>query len=175
MAQIGLREYDREIESMIDRGQIDEAIAHCKSILKEFPKHIETYRLLGKCYLESQRYVEAADILQRVLSVYPDDFISHIGMSIICEDENNLEKAIWHMERSLEVQPSNSAVNSELRRLLTLRDGSEPSKVHLSQGAYIRMCVKSGLHEQAIAEAKSAISKEPQRIDLDLILAKMYF
>jgi tetratricopeptide (TPR) repeat protein len=160
---------------MIDRGQIDEAIAHCKSILKEFPKHIETYRLLGKCYLESQRYVEAADILQRVLSVYPDDFISHIGMSIICEDENNLEKAIWHMERSLEVQPSNSAVNSELRRLLTLRDGSEPSKVHLSQGAYIRMCVKSGLHEQAIAEAKSALSKEPQRIDLDLILAKMYF
>ncbi len=174
MAQIGLREYDREIESMIDRGQIDEAIAHCKNILKEFPKHIETYRLLGKCYLESQRYVEAADILQRVLSVYPDDFISHIGMSIICEDENNLEKAIWHMERSLEVQPSNSAVNSELRRLLTLRDGSEPSKVHLSQGAYIRMCVKSGLHEQAIAEAKSALSKEPQRIDLDLILAKMY-
>ena len=175
MAQIGLREYDRDIESMIDRGQIDEAIAHCKSILKEFPKHIETYRLLGKCYLESQRYVEAADILQRVLSVYPDDFISHIGMSIICEDENNLEKAIWHMEQSLEVQPSNSAVNSELRRLLTLRDGSEPSKVHLSQGAYIRMCVKSGLHEQAIAEAKSALSKEPQRIDLDLILAKMYF
>ncbi len=118
--------------------------------------------------------MEAADILQRVLSVYPDDFISHIGMSIICEDENNLEKAIWHMEQSLEVQPSNSAVNSELRRLLTLRDGSEPSKVHLSQGAYIRMCVKSGLHEQAIAEAKSALSKEPQRIDLDLILAKMY-
>ncbi len=174
MAQIGLRVYDREIESMIDRGQIDEAIAHCKYILKDFPKHIETYRLLGKCYLESQRYVEAADILQRVLSVYPDDFISHIGMSIICEDENNLEKAIWHMERALEVQPSNSAVNSELRRLLTLRDGSEPTKVHLSQGAYIRMCVKSGLHEQAIAEAKSALSKEPQRIDLDLILAKMY-
>jgi tetratricopeptide (TPR) repeat protein len=174
MAQIGLRVYDREIESMIDRGQIDEAIAHSKHILKEFPKHIETYRLLGKCYLESQRYIEAADILQRVLSVYPDDFISHIGMSIICEDENNLEKAIWHMERALEVQPSNSAVNSELRRLMTLRDGAEPSKVHLSQGAYIRMCVKSGLHEQAIAEAKSALSKEPQRIDLDLILARMY-
>ncbi len=48
MAQIGLREYDRDIESMIDRGQIDEAIAHCKNIFKEFPKHIETYRLLGK-------------------------------------------------------------------------------------------------------------------------------
>ena len=174
MAQISLRLYDREIESLIDRGQIDEAISHCKYILKTYPKHIETYRLLGKCFLESQRYIEAADILQRVLTVYPDDFISHIGMSIISEDENNLEKAIWHMDRALEVQPSNSAVNSELRRLLTLKDGAEPSKVHLSQGAYIRMCVKSGLHEQAIAEAKSALAKEPQRVDLEVILAKMY-
>jgi tetratricopeptide (TPR) repeat protein len=174
MSQTSLRLYDREIESLIDRGQIDEAIAHCKHILKIYPKHIDTYRLLGKCYLESQRYIEAADILQRVLTVYPDDFISHIGMSIICEDENDLDKAIWHMDRSLEVQPSNSAVNSELRRLLTLKEGAEPSKVHLSQGAYIRMCVKSGLHEQAIAEAKSALAKEPQRVDLEVILAKMY-
>ena len=174
MAQTSLRLYDREIESLIDRGQIDEAIAHCKHILKIYPKHIDTYRLLGKCFLESQRYIEAADILQRVLTVYPDDFISHIGMSIICEDENDLDKAIWHMDRSLEVQPSNSAVNSELRRLLTLKEGAEPSKVHLSQGAYIRMCVKSGLHEQAIAEAKSALAKEPQRVDLEIILAKMY-
>ena len=174
MAQTSLRLYDREIESLIDRGQIDEAIAHCKHILKIYPKHIETYRLLGKCYLESQRYIEAADILQRVLTVYPDDFISHIGMSIIFEDENDIDKAIWHMDRSLEVQPSNSAVNSELRRLLTLKEGAEPTKVHLSQGAYIRMCVKSGLHEQAIAEAKSALAKEPQRVDLEIILAKMY-
>jgi tetratricopeptide (TPR) repeat protein len=174
MAQISLRLYDREIESLIDRGQIDEAIAHSKHILRIYPKHIDTYRLLGKCYLESQRYIEAADILQRVLTVFPDDFISHIGMSIICEDENNLEKAIWHMERALEIQPSNSAVNSELRRLLTAKEGAEPSKVHLSQGAYIRMCVKSGLHEQAIAEAKSALSKEPQRVDLEVILARMY-
>ena len=77
------------------------------------------------------------------------------------------------MDRALEVQPSNSAV-IVTQRLMTLRDGTEPSKVHLSHGAYIRMCVKSGLHEQAIAEAKSALSKKPQRIDLDLILARMY-
>ena len=90
MAQIGLRVYDREIESMIDRGQIDEAIGHSKHILKEFPKHIETYRLLGKCYLEGQRYIEAADILQRVLSVYPDD----LYLILVCRSSARM-KIIW--------------------------------------------------------------------------------
>ena len=51
MAKVFLRAYNREIETMIDRGQLDEAIAHCHHILKTVPKHLETYRLLGKAYL----------------------------------------------------------------------------------------------------------------------------
>jgi tetratricopeptide (TPR) repeat protein len=175
MAQISLRGYNREIESLIDRGQIDEAIAHCKHILKNFPKHIGTYRLLGKCYLETQRYIEAADILQRVLTVFPDDFISQIGMSIIREDEGNLESAIWHMERAFEVQPSNSAVQGEIRRLFNAKEGVEPPKVRLTHGALIRMYAKSELHQQAIAEAKTALAEDADRVDLEVILAKMYY
>jgi len=75
MARISLKAYNREIESLIDRGQIDQAIAHCRHILKFYPKHIDTYRLLGKAYLESRRYGDAADILQRVLSSVPEDFV----------------------------------------------------------------------------------------------------
>ncbi|TLN03658.1 tetratricopeptide repeat protein, partial [bacterium] len=89
MAKIPLRAYNREIENQINRGQIDEAVGHCKHILRFFPKHIETYRLLGKAYLEGQHYAEASDVLQRVLSTVPDDFIAQIGMSIIREDEGN--------------------------------------------------------------------------------------
>ena len=55
MAKVSLRAYNREIEAMTDRGQLDEAIAHCLHILTIFPKHLETYRLLGKAYLEYKR------------------------------------------------------------------------------------------------------------------------
>ncbi|MCX7977054.1 MAG: tetratricopeptide repeat protein, partial [Bellilinea sp.] len=103
MAKIPLRAYNREIEAMIDRGESNAAIAHCRHILKYYPKHIDTYRLLGKAYLESQRYAEAADVLQRILSAVPDDFISQIGMSIIREDEGNPDAAIWHMEKAFVV------------------------------------------------------------------------
>lgn len=175
MAKISLHAYNREIENLIERGLTEEAIGHCKYVLEQFPKHINTYRLLGKTYLESQRYSEAADILQRVLSSIPDDFVSQLGMSIIREDEGNLDAAIWHMERAYEVQPANTAVQDELRRLYGRRDGVEPPKVRLTRGALVRMYARGELYTQAIAEARAALAEDAQRIDLEIILAQMYY
>jgi tetratricopeptide (TPR) repeat protein len=151
MARISLRDYNREIEGLVDSGRTDEAIAHCRYILETYPKHIATYRSLGKALLESQRYGDAADVFKRVLSCIPDDFIAHLGMSIIREDEGDLDGSIWHMERAFEVQPSNAAVQSELRRLYGRRDGLTPAKVQLTRGAMARMSAKSHLYSQAIA------------------------
>ena len=174
MARVNLRDYLREIDDLIENGRTDEAIAHSRYILELYPKHIETYRLLGKAYLETQRYSDAADVLQRVLSSIPDDFISNLGMSIIREDEGNLDAAIWHMERAFEVQPSNTAIQEELRRLYGRRDGLEPSKIHLTRGALARMYAKGELYEQAIAEINATLAQEPKRTDLQVLLAQLY-
>jgi len=175
MAPISLRSYNKEIQKLIDNGQIEEAIAHCQHILQSFTKHIETYRLLGKAYLESQQYSEAMDIFQRVLSSVPDDFVSHVGMSIVREDEGNLNEALWHMERAFEVQPANNAIQSELKRLYGLRDGFEPPRIRLTRGALARMYVRGDLYQQAIAEIRAALSEDLSRIDLELLLATVYF
>jgi tetratricopeptide (TPR) repeat protein len=175
MASISLRAYHRQIEEWIDQGLYDQAIAHCRHILKYYPKCLETYRLLGKAFLESQKFGDANDIFQRILSSLPDDFISHVGMSIIREDESNLNEAIWHMERAFEIQPSNNAIQGELRRLYGRRDGIEPPKVNLNRSALARMYLKGNLHSQAIAEIRMALAEEPQRPDLDVLLAKAYF
>ncbi|MDX1377581.1 MAG: tetratricopeptide repeat protein, partial [Anaerolineales bacterium] len=116
MAKVSLRAYNREIEAMIDRGHLDEATAHCQHILKTFPKHLETYRLLAKSYLEAKRHDEAVDIFSRVLVAEPSDFVAHVGMSIIRDEQNKLDDAIWHMERAFETQPSNAAIQGELQR-----------------------------------------------------------
>ena len=175
MAIIPLRAYNREIEGMIDSGQLDEAVAHCRHILATFPKHIASYRLLGKAHLEQQRISDATDIFQRVLSAIPDDFIANVGMSIIREDENNLDASIWHMELAYEAQPSNVAIQDELRRLYGRRDGMQPPKVRLTRGALARMYAKGGLFDQSIAELRAAVSEDPNRPDLQLLLAEMFF
>ena len=175
MATISLRTYNKEIDAMIDNGEVKEAVAHCRHILRLYPKHIETYRLLGKAYLETQRFTEAADVLQRVLSSLPDDFISQIGMSMIREDEGNLDAAIYHMERAFEAQPSNTAVQDELKRLYGRRDGVIPAKIRLTRGALVRMYARGDLYQQAIAEARAGLAEQPNRVDLEVILARMYF
>ena len=139
MAKVSLRIYNREIEGLVDSGQLDEAIAHCRHILNDYPKHLETYRMIGKAYLEAKRYSEATDIFERVLMAVPDDFVAHVGMSIIHDEQKNMDAAIWHMQRAFEVQPSNAAIQAELQRLYGRRDGIEPPKIRLTRGALAHM------------------------------------
>ena len=175
MAKVSLRAYNREIEAMIDRNHLDEAIAHCKHILKSFPKHLETYRLLGKAYLEYKRYAEAVDIFSRVLVAAPSDFVAHVGMSIIRDDENKLDDAIWHMERAFETQPSNAAIQSELQRLYGRRDGVQLPRIRMTHGALAHMYVKGELYPQAISEIKSVLKEDPGRNDMQALLARAYY
>ncbi len=175
MAESTLRAYLKEIDELIEHNQLDEAIAHCRHILETYPKHLDTYRLLGKAYLEAKRYGDTADIFQRVLSAVPDDFVSHVGMSIVREDEGNTDAAIWHMERAFETNPANPAIQQELRRLIGRRDGIEPHKVRLTRGALARMYAHGELFPQAVAELRAALQEDPERTDLLVVLADMYW
>lgn len=175
MAKVPLRKYTGEIEALIDRGQTDEAIAHCRHILETFPKHLETYRLLGKAYLETKRHSEAADVFNRLLMAVPDDFVSHVGLSIIADEDKRLDDAIWHMERAFEKQPSNAAIQAELQRLYGRRDGREPPKIRLTRGALAHMYYQGELYTQAISEIRAVLAGDPNRPDLKALLALACF
>ena len=174
MAGISLRSYQRDIERLIESGRTEEALAHCRYILQFFPRNVGVYRLMGKAYLERQNFTEAADVLQRVLSVIPEDFVSHVGMSMVREDEGNLDEAIGHMERAYEIQPANGAIQDELRRLYERRDGVQPPKIRLNRGALARMYAKGNLNQQAIAEGRAALAEDATRLDLQALLAEVY-
>ena len=175
MAKVSLRIYNREISTLIDQGQFDESISHCHHILKTFPKYLETYRLLGKAYLEAKRFNDAGDIFSRVLTSVPNDFVSHVGMSMIADEKNKADEAIWHMQRAFESQPSNAAVQGELQRLYGRRDGVEPTKIRMTSGALAHVYVQGELYAQAIAEIRSVESKDPGRADMQVLLANAYF
>ena len=175
MSKVALRVYNRDIEGLIDHGQVEEAVAHCQHILKSYPKHLETYRLMGKAYLESHRYADAADIFQRVLLAAPDDFVSHLGMSIVCDAQKDINGAIWHMERAFEINSTNGGVQSELRRLIGRRDGLEPPKIYLTRGALAQIYVKGGEYQQAITEIQSVLAEDQSRNDMKTLLARAYY
>jgi tetratricopeptide (TPR) repeat protein len=174
MAKVSLRGYNTEIDRLIDNNQLDEAIAHCIHILGIFPKHADTYRLLGKAFLERQRYNDAADMFLRVLAIFPDDFVAHIGISIVREELSELNLAVFHMERAFEVQPTNTAIQDELKRLYSKRDGVAPAKIRLTHPALARLYTKGDLIQQALGELSVALSDAPSRPDILAQLAELY-
>jgi tetratricopeptide (TPR) repeat protein len=174
LAKIALRDYQAGIDELIEDKKFVEAIAHCRHILRIYPKNIATYRLLGKTHLEEKRYQDALDIFQRVLSSIPDDFVSHVGMSLVREEEGNQDAAISHMEKAFEGQPSNRAVQDELRRLYGEREGFTPPKVRLTRPALARMYAHGDLYNQAIGELRGAITEDGPRPELLVLLAEMY-
>ena len=105
----------------------------------------------------------------------PDDFVSHVGMSIINDEENKLDDSIWHMERAFEAQPSNAAIQGELQRLYGRRDGMEPPKIRMTRGALAHMYVQGELYPQAIAEIRAVLAQDSQRADMQVLLAIAYF
>jgi len=174
MEQITLRAYNQFIERLIAEEEYSEAIAHCRHILQHFPKHVETYRQLGQAYLEAGQESDAADVFSRVLTAIPDDFIAHVGMSIVYEHQDNLRDALWHMERAFEAQPYNPSVQDEMRRLYEKVNGAVPPRLRLTRGALARIYLRNGLTDQAIAELRSALADEPNRADLMVLLAQAY-
>ena len=174
MTTITLRQYYREIESLIHNGQAASAEAHCRYILGVHPKAVAVHRLLGNTLIEKMDYSSGDEAYLQVLASIPDDIIAHIGLSVIREANGNLEAAGWHMQHAVEIQPANEILQADLRRLLSQGEGIVPPKIPLTRGSLARMYLLGGLYDQAIAELDAALADEPERIDLQCLLVQVY-
>ena len=175
MGNLSLRSYHRKIEGLIESGDIKPALFHCWHILKNYPKNYRTHQLLSRIFLDLQDLISAEKVFDIVLKINPDDFVAHIGKSMIAESSNNNEDAIKHMKQAFEIEPSNEGLQAEIKRLMGKNDSERPNKAILTRGALIKMYLRGELFEQAIAEIKIGINESPNRIDFKIALADCYY
>lgn len=175
MSNLSLRTYLQRIETWIEENKIDKAISQSAHILQQFPKNLNTFQVLSKALLQKQDFNNAEKVFDIILQIEPDDFVSHIGKSIIAEFNHSLTSAVEHMRYAFEIQPANEGLQNELKRLLLAMEGIETKKIHLTRGALIKMYLKGKLYQQAISEARIGLSESPQRIDYKIAMAKSYF
>lgn len=175
MTMIPLREYIRDIENLVEAGKTTYAEQHCRHVLGSFPKHVELYRLLGKSCLDTEKIDEAGDVFQRVLSVIPDDYAALAGLGFIKEEQDDLDSAIFYMEKAGEVNPGNQQIKTEIRRLYFKRDCVEQERDKITPAGLILTYLRSNLHDQAIAKARISLTDNPGQVDLLLLLARAYY
>ena len=172
MPDIRLQDYVTKIKDLIHTDRHDEAIAHCQHILRHYPKHIETYGLLGEACLEKGLFREAIEFFQRTLSADPENFIARVGLGIIYDEQGALPGAIWQMERAFELEPGNTEVRRELQRLYAQRDGAEKARLKLTRGALGRLYNRNGLYERAIVEFHAVLRQDPDLPDIRVALVE---
>ncbi|MCB9444717.1 MAG: tetratricopeptide repeat protein, partial [Ardenticatenaceae bacterium] len=175
MTTIALHKYTKKIEQLIEDQQLDEAIAHCRHILQQHPRHVDTYQTLAKAYLERGNYSDAVDLLQRILSTDPSNLIAHAALSVAYKEQSNLDSSIWHLERALDIEPYNTPLREELLELYTLKKAALPDSIGPSSAALARMYLRSGMYQAAITELRHTLAQEPDRLDLKVVLAETLY
>ncbi|MEP7292179.1 MAG: tetratricopeptide repeat protein [Chloroflexota bacterium] len=173
MSEISLKAYFTRLNSLLSANAADEVIQHSRHILESFPKNVTAYRFLGRALVLNGRWQEGRDALRRVLKVYPDDYIAHLGLSEANEHLDRPDEAIWHLERAFEQNPNNKEIIEAIRALYRRYRNVENMKVQMSSAGVARQNVRSGNYGQAIDTLRSARARMNDRLDLKLLLAQV--
>ncbi|MBE2222887.1 MAG: tetratricopeptide repeat protein, partial [Anaerolineae bacterium] len=184
MTTISLHKYHDQINHLLEDSQFSLAANHCRYILQQHPRHVDTYRLLARTLIEQGDFSGATELFLRVLSADPNDYIAHAGLSVVYREEDVLSQAIWHLERAYEIEPYNGAIQQELKALYI--DFSEtkarkqqgepkmvvPDDLPLTKGALARLYIRGEFYAQAIDILREALVEDEDRIDLEVLLAE---
>ncbi|MBO9309058.1 MAG: tetratricopeptide repeat protein, partial [Chloroflexi bacterium] len=172
MPKISLKDYLQDISTLLADEARDEAIGHCKHILETFPKHLQTYRLLGQALFERGQLASAIDVFKRTLAAVPDDRDAHLYLCEIYASEQNYDAAIFHLERVWEQAPEDADIQDELKNLIAKRDGEALPVLSLTAPALARRYFKGKLYPEAAAELRAILDRQPERHDLRGLLAQ---
>ena len=171
MTERSLREYCDEARRLIDQGAHAGAIDIARHVLRFYPKHIESYALLGQASLERGNIREAIELFQRTLSADPENLKAWLGLASAYEQDNLQDLTIWHLERAFELDPANAGIRSVLQGLYAQRQGIKELRVKSNGAALGRLYLKGGLYHQAISELRSILDSDPQRAYIKVALA----
>lgn len=171
--QVTLTATTEEIRKLIKGEQQDAAIALCQHVLRYFPKHIETYRLMAEAALEKGDVGGAQELFGRVLSADPENFVAYAGLAIIFEQQHLADEAYWHLERAHELAPANFEVRKELTRLATQVEGKPRTRLKITPGGLARVYEAEGLFAQAAQEFRTIAGNQPKRFDARVALTEV--
>jgi tetratricopeptide (TPR) repeat protein len=169
--QVALSEYLEEIRTQIREHHAAEALAQCKHVLRQFPKHLETYGVMASALVESLDPNGALDLYGRVLSADPENIDAYVSTAQILEARAHLDEAVWHMERAFELAPTHADIRQELVRLYSQAEGKPHGRLKFTRGALGRLYVQEGLFPQAVREFREISQENPTRYDVRVALA----
>ncbi|QPC82895.1 tetratricopeptide repeat protein [Phototrophicus methaneseepsis] len=172
MAQINLRDYLKQIDTFVRRGNMDEAIAHARHILGRYPKNATAYRYLASALMGQSQWQEALSVLQRLAAAHIDDVWVQTQLGYVHSKLKQLDKSLYHYERAFDLAPNDANIITSLREVYSEKNHKPLDRIHLTAGAAAGQFINNELYDQAINTLTQTLVQSPDRPDLKLLLAK---
>ena len=95
----------QEAKTAYQRGDWIEAERMCRSILQEQPDNFDALNVLGIISAQSQRPLEAVELLSRAASVNPNNATVHSNLGNVLHNLKRHEEALESCDRALMIKP----------------------------------------------------------------------
>jgi cytochrome c-type biogenesis protein CcmH/NrfG len=112
MSDVPLNEAVAQLRAHVHSGRHAEALALGRHILHYFPKHVETYVLLGQVSLDVNDLSSANDLFRRVLSSDPENVMALAGMALISGHKTSLKTRSGTSSAALKFNPPMTSSNA---------------------------------------------------------------
>ena len=125
--------------ALLERGQVDEAIAHLREAIKADPAYATAHSNLGAALVKKGQAEEAIGCLREALRLNPKLAEAHCNLGVALDRQGRPEEAVSQLNEAVKLAP-------------------EDAHPHYSLGAVL---VKKGEAEGAIRQFQAALKLEP--------------
>jgi tetratricopeptide (TPR) repeat protein len=159
---------------LMQKGRLDEAIAHLQKALEIDPDDVETQNALGYALLQMGRAEESFAHFQRALEIEPNRVAAvHYNLGHALLQRGRVDEAVSHLQRALEIDPSYVPAYSDLGYALLQKGRVEESFAHLQRALEIdpdyiaahfnlaNTLLQMGRVDEAISHLQKVLTTDP--------------
>ena len=159
--------------ALLQKGSVDEAIAHCQKALHIRPDSAEAHYNLGIALLQKGNVDEAITYFQKSLQIKPDDAEAHNNLGIALCQKHGEAEAITHYQRALQIKPDDAEAHYNLGNALLQMGNVDEAIVHYQKSLQIKSdsaeahynlgnaLIKKGSVDEAITHFQKALQIKP--------------
>jgi tetratricopeptide (TPR) repeat protein len=114
-------------------GQLESAMLSYQEALIADSGDFNVPHLLGILYLQKQNFLLAQEMFHRAISLYSNYAQSHFYLSISFQELGDIDSAIIHLQRAIEIDPVYYEANLTLGNIHFNRHSYELSKLHFER------------------------------------------
>lgn len=180
-----LGELFNQARQLLSEAKYEEAISLFEHILKQDPQHQESLHFLGLTYAQMGKIAQALSLLQQANAVNPEPYVLN-NLANAYKKNNQIEEAITHYLKAIELAPNYAQAHSNLANLYALQDKYEDALEHYIKATHAApdfssahfnlglLLLKNNELEAAKTQFNNVLTLNPDSVDAQFYLGVLH-